>query len=352
MSKGESLAPNGDDSMMAKTFVKIAAATILIGAVDAYSCTADFENCMSFGITAFVLTDQPGVHKATLDGAGIQNEIPVIVSRDKTGFYHVQLGKVAARGGNVQITAFDKNAYCQIVSWSGGVVNVKCYGPDAQPIDSRFSLLFKKDVWDKNITLDYRLASDPGYALKAQSVAWGREGSARIVRKGVGSFFASYRTKHPRRASLQVTALGADPAYCNVMDWSDRGISVQCFSIKDHQPINSGFTLLHTDWSSDDVVWQNNPADKEYMFVGNPDSSNPHDGVIIVRQSPGMFHVGLGEPALRDGGNVQVTAYGSDAHCSIKEIDSEGVLVSCFRGTEPADSRFSLLYDRRTHQIY
>jgi hypothetical protein len=322
--------------VMLKYFITVV--LLFITTLDVYACTADFTNCMDPGSTAFVLTNQPSARTSTLDGASIQNEVPVIISRVQTGFYNVQLGQIASRGGNVQITAYDKNAHCQAVSWRRGIVNVKCFSPEAKPFDSRFLLLFKKDVWDKNLTLDYRHASDPKYASKSHYVAWGKEKSVPVSRRGTGSYFITFYTSTPKQASVQVTALGVDPAYCNVMDWSDRGISVQCFSIKDHQPIDSGFTML---LGSGDSVWLNNQK-----------TPNPDNEVNIVRQSPGLYFVHLDDSILRTGGNAQVTAYGSDAHCNIKEMSSEGVLVSCFRGLEPSDSRFSLLYERRVHQTY
>jgi hypothetical protein len=314
--------------VMLKYFITVG--SLFITALDAYACTSDFTNCMEFGSTAFVLTNEPSARTSVLDGASIQNEVPVIISRVQTGSYNVQLGKIVSVGGNVQVTAYDKNAHCQVVSWRGGIVNVECFSPEAKLVDSRFSLMFKKDVWDKNLTLDYRHASDPTYASKAHRVAWGREKSVSVTREGTGSYFISFYTQKPKQDSVQVTALGVDPAYCNVMNWSGRGISVQCFSIKDHRPIDSGFTML---LGSGDGVWLNNQL-----------SPNPDNEVNIVRQSPGLYFVDLNDSNIRIGGNVQVTAYGSDAHCNLKEVSSEGVLISCFRGLEPSDSQFSLLY--------
>jgi len=90
-------------------------------------------------------------------------------------------------------------------------------------------------------------------------------------------------------------------------------------------------------------VWADQPTAADY--APNPLYVQPGGGEVrIVRSAVGRYTVRLGS-ILDQGGNVQVSSYGSDAtSCQVVSWSTAGANVACFGANgAPADSQFSLL---------
>jgi hypothetical protein len=322
---------------------------------EGFTCTEQFTNCMEMpdpSETAYILTGQQPVDTYAVGEDRIQNDTAVMFNRVKKGFYNVHLGEIASPGSNVQVSAYAENAYCQLASWRRGVVSVSCVGADTEPINSRFSLLVKKNGRNHYLTHNHNKASDPVNIPRWNTVNWPDQKRApQITRLDTGSYLLHHSIDERVGMSVQLTAVSMRPAYCNVMGFSSRNLAIQCFSVKDQRPIDSGFTLLIEPESRYALTaWQKAPLSKEY--AGTETLEQPthlrESTMKIEWQSTGLYFVTVGEENLKRGGNVQVTAYQSDAYCSVREWTQSNLIVACYRGSRLFDSGFSLLLIKAT----
>lgn len=64
------------------------------------------------------------------------------ITRSSPGVYSVALNNIVTGRGDVQVVEYGGfNGYCNVASWGGAAVNVRCYNPAGAPADARFSLL-------------------------------------------------------------------------------------------------------------------------------------------------------------------------------------------------------------------
>lgn len=319
----------------------VVAILLIFAGTDIFACNMQLENCMPGpGRMAFVWANNPQATHYTPDETYTQNDAPVTISRLRTGVYQVMLGEIEANDGNVQISTVGDNTHCQVSDWQHGNVNVACFGVDARPVDSRFLLLYLQGG-PQSYVLAYR-KNGKSYRPLGKTAHWDRAVQAPLISR---SEVGTYRVLlHSSGGNAQVTAYGDQPAYCNVMRWSKRQVDVKCFDLKNHQPTDTQFTLLVSGPSLRGTYFlANMPSKPEY--VPDPRYSFAQDDIKVMRQSPGRYRVLLQDPVLREGGNLQVTAYGGDARCMINEWQGENILVTCYHGSEAVNSQFSLLFN-------
>lgn len=319
------------------------ATLLLFCTVDIYACNAQGQNCMPSPLRiAYVWANDPLARDYLPAIAYSRNDGPIAIHRVRKGFYNVTLGAIAAYGGHAQVTAYGGNAHCQAASWRRGIVNIACYGPDGTPIDTRYSLLFHNGSGQ-----DYLLADNPTSSNYEPAVIFANRGRTaahpHIARTGPGAYRVNLDGAANRGGNIQITAYGDEAVYCNVRRWRDRDVEVRCFAIASRKPTDARFTLLFTrDTTDATYVWADKPDLSRYR--ADTRFTNSKRDIVITRKSTGLYAIRLGEPVRRGGGNAQVTAYGSDAHCTLPSWSRDSVLVACFRGNEPQDTRFSLLF--------
>ena len=70
--------------------------------------------------------------------------------RVSAGRYAVRVGPEAAKHSNVQVSALDHESVCNVESWGGGSVVVRCWR-DGRPHDARFVVVAVHSpiVWPK-----------------------------------------------------------------------------------------------------------------------------------------------------------------------------------------------------------
>jgi hypothetical protein len=190
-----------------------------------------------------------------------------------------------------------------------------------------------------------------------------------VVRSGTGTYTVDFPNGFVtgNAGNVQVTAHGMFVnnkqvgQHCKVVDWrkatnnNDLFVFVACHSA-DGTPSNSTFSVVwHRETFSGGprgaYVWANKPTTASYT----PSTSNQWNSTggtnTITRASTGNYTVSLPGQASA-GGNVQVTAFGSDAsYCKTTgwSLGSNGkvnVGVRCFAASgSPVDSMFTLDFE-------
>jgi hypothetical protein len=168
----------------------------------------------------------------------------------------------------------------------------------------------------------------------------------RVQRNGVGQYTVSFGGAVLASAggNVQVSANSNDGEYCKVQSWGGGGAEVRCYSTSG-RPADAAFSMLATRVNGRTpgigYAWINAKS----LTRVSPDYSYAEDGAVTVRrESPGVFRVSL-PGTIAAGGNVQVTAYGSDSnYCNVRSWNSNSAYVLCFNPDgQPVDASFSML---------
>jgi hypothetical protein len=100
-------------------------------------------------------------------------------------------------------------------------------------------------------------------------------------------------------------------------------------------------------------LWADQPTKASYIADRNYSYSSVHGSTSVSRSSPGRYRAFLGK-MFRNGGNVQVTAYGDvAARCQVvdwfQDTGGTNVDVACVNSAGvPADEFYTLSYSRET----
>ena len=95
-------------------------------------------------------------------------------------------------------------------------------------------------------------------------------------------------------------------------------------------------------------AWATQPSSPSYTPSASHSYNSGGGAIQITRRAPGLYTVtfnGLGGRLL-DGGNVQVTAYGSsNSQCKVENWGRESVAVRCFSPSGTlVDSYFVVMF--------
>ena len=288
------------------------------------------------------------------------NPITITKPAGTTGRYLVRFGGLSSFLGNrstVHVTGYlGDNTYCKPAGPAlvNNQVEVRCFRPGTgAAADAYFTALVTRNYGD----LAFAYASQPTAASYAPPAAqsWNPGGAINVARGGVGTYLVTFTDLGTLTAGsgghVQVSAVGTSSAHCKVLNWSgtpNLAVNVRCFSSAG-APIDSKFNVLFLLPAPRlAFVWAEQPQTGSY----SPQSRyrfNPSGGpVTITRIGLGSYTVAwLGaDPQIIDGGDVQVTAYGTgNAQCKVERWGGDNVWVRCFGPTgAPMDSQFTALY--------
>ena len=178
--------------------------------------------------------------------------------------------------------------------------------------------------------------------LAAGAGSFNPKGSARVVRSGVGqytAFFTNYASAVPvgNSGHVQVNAVGTGKSYCVATEWGDAStpnvkVDVSCYTPAG-VPVDSKFTVL----------FQLPHPHVGFVFAGESTTGsyspwpatawNPSAGSMnITRTAVGDYTItwtGV-DPAIIDGGTVQVSPYGEAVQCKATSLFDSGAMVHCF----------------------
>jgi hypothetical protein len=190
----------------------------------------------------------------------------------------------------------------------------------------------------------------------AGAASFNPKGSTRVYRSGVGRYtvvFAGYASEVPvgNSGHAQVNAVGTGKAHCVVDDWGDAStpnlkVDVSCYTPAGAL-VDSKFTAF----------FQLPHAHAAYAFAHEPTTPsyspspgttwNPAGGSVnITRTGVGDYTVtwtGV-DPAIIDGGTVQVSGYAEGIQCKATSLFNAGAMVHCFGpGGGAKDANFSVV---------
>lgn len=248
--------------------------------------------------------------------------------------------------------------YCKPVSayLSSDKVEVRCFNPSTGlPANTSFSLLVTRSYSD--LAFAYANQETAASYTPSSQGSSNPAGAINVARRGVGQYrvtFDNLGTQIPPNilGHVQVNAVGTSNAYCNPYYWGTDGspnlyVDVRCYAAPTGAPVDRRFTVLFL-LPADHLAyaWAYDPTAPSYSPL-EPYSSNPYrTPTNITRRGVGLYTVEWTavNNVLFKLGNVQVTAYGSNAVCKVSYTFETGAYVQCFapNGT-PVDSRYSVL---------
>lgn len=197
-------------------------------------------------------------------------------------------------------------------------------------------------VWANN-------ASSPSYTPDAAHAYNSSGGAIGVTRTATGTYAVSLGGINLNSGDLQLTAYGSD-ARCAISGWSGTAgtVNVVCRApaggladsmfmlavVKETVSTTARFVAYAT---------ANQPTATTSYAPEAARSYNASAGSIAAaRTGTGTYSMTFAGLAL-DGGNVQVTAVGSDAsHCTVSGVSASKVDVRCLKGTTPADSAYTV----------
>lgn len=214
----------------------------------------------------------------------------VRITRTRIGSYIAALGNATAGiGGTVQATAYGATPRrCKTGGWILGAVTVLCTDAAGRPADSAFTVLSMKPAAASR-DFAYLWSGDPGAATPPDSrFAFAPEatGGADVTKTAAGRYSVRLGA---RIHNVQVTAYGADSAYCNPVSWSTSTVNVAC-----HAPgggaVDARFTVLavNSDAARDLFV--------DFLPVPLPTAAPPLFGYVDLHTHPASF-LGFGGDA-------------------------------------------------------
>lgn len=190
------------------------------------------------------------------------------------------------------------------------------------------------------------------YAAPPAPQSWNSQGAIHVYRTAVGTYQVTFSglgnlTSSSNGGHFQAQAVGTGASYCSVARWNgspDLSVYVLCYS-GTGAALDTDFSVLF-ELPSPEVAyaWADSPTSSSYT----PDSEyswNPSGGSIsISRFGTGQYQVTWSGFTLLDGGDAQVSAYGSgNAQCKVVSWGSDLVNVNCFApGGAFADSFYTV----------
>lgn len=279
-----------------------------------------------------------------------------------TGRYVATFGGLSATLGGrsaVRVTGLSGGAtYCKLAGayLASDKVEVRCFeSTTGLPVNSQFSLLVTRGYPDLAFAYAH-LSTGTNYTPDARG-SWNPAGTSTVARSGVGQYRVTFNNLGAQLppgtlGHVQVNAVGTSNAYCNPYNWYTSGtpnlsVDVRCFEAPSGALVDRRFTVLFVLPSEHlAYAWADKPTVGTYAPF--PDySANPAGGTItLIRGGPGAYHTnwaGAGNEIIQQG-NVQVSAFGSNAQCKGYRGSPDGVRVGCFAPNgAPVDSRYQVL---------
>lgn len=279
-----------------------------------------------------------------------------------TGQYKVRfngLSNFLGATSTVHVTGYSSDdSYCKPVQakLTSDVVTVRCFDASSKvQVNAYFSVLITRNYTD----LAYAYAGNASgndYAPPTGS-SWNPAGAIRVFKSGTGSYQVQFSglgsTFTSNGGHVQVNSVGTENKHCKVTSWGgspDFFVYVQCYN-KSGGPVDSKFNVLVLQPSLPlAYAWANSPTSASYT-PSTFYSSNPGGGgITITRSGTGVYTVLFSgfSGLILDGGNVQVTAYGTfgtaNTQCKVGGWGSQSVNVLCFKANgTPDDSYYTVL---------
>ncbi len=274
----------------------------------------------------------------------------IIASRSAPGVYLMRFKKCQTSTGNVQVSAYDSEKSCAIDQWGGETVSVRCYDAAGNLADSQYTVSFVATrAFSAANVAAYAWANEPDGASYTPDGSYSYNsggGAITATRSASGTYAIEFGGLRLARGNVKVSAYGSG-RYCNVASWGESSVGVRCYNSAgiladssytvmitlDNRPVASRVAAYA--WANDAAKANYTPIEKwAYKAWGPP--------ITATRSATGTYAMTF--PGLVFGsGDVQVTAYQSNATCSVENWAGSTVDVRCY---DPAgalvDSRYAV----------
>jgi len=293
----------------------------------------------------------------------------ITATRSSTGVYTMTFAGMGSRGineGTVQVTAYaGVDHRCKVASWVGDEVNVRCFDTAGDPVDSRYTVAYRKAI--RRLLTEWFAASyvpstgggvTPNLYWNRHADAFG-ESDVIHTRLSTGVYtveFVGMSGIGSDGGNAQVTAvesLATAGNYCNIESWFLDIVTVRCFGPAGNLADTSFHVVLFQPYDDNEQLG--------YLYAGSPSSAsstpsafyshNPSGGAIeITRLNVGQYRAtftGISAFGADDGAPI-VSAYGTGPErCKLLFWNGDDVDVLCVSpdGT-PTDNSFSLIWFR------
>lgn len=287
------------------------------------------------------------------------------IIRTGPGSYEVHfngLENVTEALGNVQISAYGSGTTdCQVGSWNGDIAQVKCFATDGTASDARFSLIWAKQEPHTG-EIAYVWADQPSEPVYSPTGAFNPSGSVEITRSSAGSYsatFFGFEAVGLNSGHVQISAIGSSPTRCKVLAWGSNSVDVRC---RDYAGslVDSKFSILfqkpELDREGLAFAWVDNPGASSSTPISTFSYNSGGGAIQVTRLGTGDHEVqwsGMEGQGI-NGGNAQVTAYGSgDARCKVNSWGSATVRILCFSAAGAAvDTPFAVLLHKTPRGLF
>jgi len=320
------------------------------------------------GAYAYVWANQPATSSYTPTRTFSKNSTggTNTIVRYAVGDYVVSFpGLAGVPGGTVDVTGDDTAGYCKVAYWSPSgtamFARILCFGPGGAPADTEFDAVFASASTGPS-HLTYLWANQPTTASYTPSTTYqynSRGGTDTIVRDSTGDYEISIPDIGKSAGTIKVTGYGSDTTNCRIGDWGGSPtleVNVLCAGANG-SPADAEYALTWVNKASLlaksggkwGYVWANEPTEASYTPDAAYQGNSTHAVNTITRSGVGAYVVdfpGLGGTK----GDVQVSAYSTDAVCNTAGWSSDGsggadVNVECFDAAgSPVDSYFTAQY--------
>ena len=280
-----------------------------------------------------------------------QNGGVVTTRRSGTGAYVVDASNLTVPIRNVQVTAYDQAAHCNLSTFTDTTASVRCHDLGGVAVNARFSFLalgpaptgaaFTAYAW-ANFQSDAEYTPTASYAFNASG------GAITAKRTAVGTYLLEFSGLDLAAGNAQVTAYGG-AEHCNVKSWSLNSVGVRCYDAAGALA-DSRYEVLVAQSSAAVPKIQGyatslTPADPGGDISASPNTFNATGGkTIATRTGTGLYKVQFAGMSL-SGGHVKVTGMASNKYCNAKVFAGDTVSIACVDPYDDAavDSRFSVI---------
>jgi hypothetical protein len=269
-------------------------------------------------------------------------------TRSGVGTYAMTFDGLDLTRATVKVSAHQTARQCNVESWTGPTVDVRCYDGTGALADASYTLDVAAD--NQPVTtrvLAYAWASSLATASYAANPTYAYDpyGAITLARSAPGTYTATFAGLPAGAGSVMVSAYGSN-RHCSVVDWAGTTVSIACLT-----PAGTLADSLYTvaivaneKFSAASVAGYaiaDQPTSAAYAPAKAFNSTN--GAVSATRSAVGTYRVAFTGLTI-ESGDVQVAALEGARDCAVGSWGSDNVDVNCFDGTgAAADVAFSIL---------
>lgn len=320
-----------------------------------YTVIAYGTNRMSTAnVAAYAWAERPAVASYTPSAQYSYNSGggAIAATRSAAGAYAISFAGLDLSGGAVKVSAYGTGHYCNVPSFSGTTVDVRCYDVAGTPSDTRYtiSVILNNHPLLSSVA-GYAWADQPTSASYTPDTAHSYNaagGGITVTRSAVGRYTMNFGDLSTGGANVEITPFGANVT-CSAITTIAYGnpVDIRCHdssgAFVDSMYVVTLFgSFVPSLASTVAYAWADKPAAPTY----SPDAARSYNAtggaITATRSNVGTYQIAFDGLQL-DRGAVEVGGYGGSVNCVLGRWEDEKVAVDCFdRNGARADSQYTV----------